>query len=172
MLKKTGITLILLLLLGCTNVSKNNNYITENEKILIEQINSWNLKDAKVTFIEMKPILTPTKLHEYKTLISEKDREKAELNELIEKLKVAFSKNQIFIIERYTKRGFKNKMKLKDLEKVDLSGGNIYTGDPKFNGNQAKVLTLFNYYDESLYLDIIFGLEDGQWKIVDFNERG
>jgi len=172
MLKKIAITLILLLLLGCTNVSKKDEYVSENEKLLIEKIDNWELEDAESLYIEIRPILTPTKSHKYKTLISEKDQEKEELTKLIEKLKLAFSKNQIFIIERYTKKGFKNKMKLRELEKYDFSNGNIYTGKPEFQGEQAKVLTLFNYYDESLYLDIVFTLDNGQWKIVEFNERG
>jgi len=172
MLKKLSLTLILMLLLGCTNTPLQNSSLSPKEQLLEQKINNWELDDAKGLFSQISTTLDPKKLDKYEILISEKEQGVKDLKKLINVLKIAFSKNQIFIIERYTDRGIKNKIKLNELKKLDLSNGNIYTTDPKFNKNHAEILALINFYDESLYLDIIFNFKDGQWEIIDFNERG
>ncbi|WP_028855429.1 hypothetical protein [Psychrilyobacter atlanticus] len=172
MLKKLSLTLILLLLLGCTNMPFKNSSLSPKEQLLEQKINNWELDEAKGLFSQMSTTLDPKKLDKYENLISEREQGVKDLKKLINVLKTAFSKNQIFIIERYTDRGIKNKIKLNELKKMDLSNGNIYTTDPKFNENYAEILALINFYDESLYLDIVFNFKDGQWKITDFNERG
>ena len=172
MLKKLSLILVLLLLLGCVNTPQKTTLIPLNEQLLEQKINNWELDEARRLFTQIKPTLDPKKLDKYNTLISEKDQGVKDLTKLINVLKIAFSKNQIFIIERYTDRGIKNTIKLNELKKLDLSRGHIYTTDPKFNKNSAKILALINFYDESLYLDIVFNFKDGQWKIIDFNERG
>lgn len=172
MLKKLSLTLILLLLLGCVNTPLKNSSLSPKEQLLEQKINDWELGEARGLFSQMKPTLDPEKLDKYETLISEREQGVKDLEKLINVLKAAFSKNQIFIIERYTDKGIKNKIKLNELKKLDLSGGNIYTTDPKFKKNHAEILALINFYDESLYLDIVFNFENGQWKIIDFSERG
>jgi len=172
MFQKLSLSLILLLLLGCTNTPLKNSLFTSERQLLEEKINSWELDEAKILFSQMKPTLSLKKTDEYKTLISEREQGFKNLEKLIKILKIAFSKNQIFIIERYTDMGIKNKIKLNELKKLDLSKGHIYTNTPKFNKNKAEVLALINFFDESLYLDIVFNLKDGQWKIINFNERG
>ncbi|MGB6128313.1 MAG: hypothetical protein WBG30_06140 [Psychrilyobacter sp.] len=172
MLKKLSLTLILMLLLGCTNTPLKNSSSSPKEQLLEQKINDWELDDAKGLFAQISTTLGPKKIDKYEILISEKEQGVEDLKKLINVLKIAFSKNQIFIIERYTERGIKNKIKLNELKKLDLSIGNIYTTVPKFNDNHAKILALINFYDESLYLDIIFNFKDGHWKIIDFNERG
>ena len=172
MLKKLSLTLILLLLLGCTNTPLKNSLLSPKEQLLEQKINNWELDEAKGLFSQMSTTLDPKKLDKYENLISEREQGVKDLKKLINVLKTAFSKNQIFIIERYTDRGIKNKIKLNELKKLDLSNGNIYTTDPKFNENHAEILALINFYDESLYLDIVFNFENGQWKIIDFSERG
>ncbi|UUV18740.1 hypothetical protein NRK67_15850 [Fusobacteria bacterium ZRK30] len=172
MLKKLSLTLILLLLLGCTNTPLKNSSESPQEQLLEQKINNWELDEAKGLFSQMSTTLDPKKLDKYENLISEREKGVKDLKKLINVLKTAFSKNQVFIIEQYTDRGIKNKIKLNELKKLDLSSGNIYTTDPKFNENHAEILALINFYDESLYLDIVFNFKDGQWKIIDFNERG
>lgn len=172
MLKKLSLTLILLLLLGCTNVPLKNSSLSPKEQLLEQKINDWELDEAKGLFSQMRISLDPKKIDKYEILISEREQGVKDLEKLINVLKTAFSKNQIFIIERYTDRGIKNKIKLNELKKFDLSSGNIYTSNPKFNKNHAEILALINFYDESLYLDIVFNFKDGQWKIINFNERG
>ena len=172
MLKKKILTLILLLLLGCTNIPLKNNSLSLKEQLLEQKINDWELDEAKDLFSQISITLNPKKIDKYKILISEREQGVENLKKLINVLKTAFSKNQIFIIERYTDRGIKNKIKLNELKNLDLSNGNVYTTNPKFNKNHAEILALINFYDDSLYLDIIFNFKDGQWKIIDFNERG
>ena len=172
MLKNLSLILILLLLLGCVNTPLKNSSPSPKEQLLEQKINDWELDEAKGLFFQIRPTLDPEKLDEYETLISEREQGVKDLEKLISVLKAAFSKNQIFIIERYTDRGIKNKRKLNELKKLDLSKGYIYTTDPKFNKNHAEILALINFYDESLYLDIVFNFKNGQWKIIDFSERG
>lgn len=172
MLKKLSLTLILLLLLGCVNTPLKNSSFSPQKELLEQKINNWELDEARNLFSQISQTLDPKKLDEYETLISEREQGVKDLKKLINILKIAFSKNQIFIIERYTDKGIKNKIKLNELKKLDLSRGNIYTTNPKFNKNHAEILTLINFYDESLYLDIVFNFKNGQWKIIDFNERG
>lgn len=172
MLKKLSLTLILLFLLGCVNTPLKNSSFSPKEQLLEQKINDWELGEARKLFSQMRPTLDPKRLDEYEVLISEREQGVKDLKKLINVLKVAFSKNHFFIIERYIDKGIKNKMKLNELKKLDLSGSNIYTTDPKFNKNHASILALINFYDESLYLDIVFNFENGQWKILDFNERG
>jgi len=172
MLKKISITLILLLLLGCSNTSLENNSLSLKEQLLEEKINNWELDGAENLFFQISTTLNPKKLDEYENLISERQQGVKDLKKLINVLKTAFSKNQFFIIERYTEKGIKNKIKLNELKNLDLSSGNIYTSSPDFNKTHAKVLTLINFYDDSLYLDIVFDFKNGQWKIINFNERG
>lgn len=172
MVKKLSLTLILLVLLGCANTPLKNSSLSPKEQLLEQKINDWELDDANGLFSQIRSTLDPEKLDRYETLISEREQGVKDLEKLINVLKAAFSKNQFFIIERYTNMGIKNKTKLNELKKLDLSSGNIYTNDPKFNKNQAKILALINFYDESLYLDIVFSFKNGQWEITDFNERG
>lgn len=172
MFKKLSLTLILLFLLGCVNAPLKDSSFSPKEQLLEQKINDWELGEARDLFSQMKLTLEPKKIDKYDILISEKEQEVEDLKKLINVLKTAFSKNQIFIIERYTDKGIKNKIKLNELKKLDLSSGNIYTSEPKFDKNQASVLALINFYDESLYLDIVFSFKNGQWKILNFNERG
>ncbi len=172
MVKKLSLTLILLVLLGCANTPLKSSSLSPKEQLLEQKINDWELDDASGLFSQIRSTLDPEKLDRYEALISEREQGVKDLEKLINVLKAAFSKNQFFIIERYTKMGIKNKTKLNELKKLDLSGGNVYTTDPKFNENRAEILALINFYDESLYLDIVFNFKDGQWKIIDFNERG
>jgi|ASRL01.1.fsa_nt_gi hypothetical protein len=172
MLKKLSLILILLLLVGCSNTPLKNSSFSSEKQLLEQKINNWELDEARVLFSQIKPTLSLKKSDEYETLISEREQGYKNLEKLINILKIAFSKNQIFIIERYTDMGIKNKIKLNELKKLDLSKGHIYTNAPKFNKNKAEVLALINFFDESLYLDIVFNFKDGQWKIINFNERG
>ncbi len=172
MLKKISITLVLLLLLGCSNLPTKDVSMTSEERSLMTKINDGKIHEAQEQLTQMELTLEPEKLDNYQTLISKRDQEIKDLEKLINILKVAFSKNQIFIIERYTDMGIKNKMKLRELEKMDFSRGNIYTSAPTFNGDEANILAVINFYDESLYLDIFFNKENGKWKIKNFSERG
>jgi hypothetical protein len=172
MLRKISITLVLLLLVGCSNLPTKDVSVTSEERLLMTKINDGKIDEAKEQLTQIGLTLEAKKLEDYQALISKRDQEVKDLEKLINILKVAFSKNQIFIIERYTDMGIKNKMKLKELEKLDLSRGNIYTSAPTFNGDQANILTVINFYDESLYLDIFFNKEKGKWKIKNFSERG
>ncbi|MCK5780668.1 MAG: hypothetical protein KAH04_06580 [Psychrilyobacter sp.] len=171
-MKKFGFMLIFFLLLGCTNIQTKQSLLTPEEQSLGERIDSWELEDAKRILTHISSTLEPEKSEEYQTLISEKEKDKKELKKLLVLLKTAFSKNQIFIIERYTESGLRNKIKLHELKKIDLSQATIIFGNPVFNKDHANILTIINFYDDSLYLDITFRFRNGKWKITDFNERG
>lgn len=171
-MKKFSFIFIFLLLLGCSNTPTKHTNFSPEEKSLNEKINLWKLEDAKIILTHLSSTLEPLKIEEYNTLISEKEKQKEDLNNLLDILKVALSKNQIFIIERYTENGLKNKIKLHELKKFDLSRATIIFGNPVFQGDQSSILTIINFYDDSLYLDITFRFRDGIWKITDFNERG
>jgi len=172
MLKKLSISLVLLLLIGCSSLPRKDVSLAPDEKLLITKINHGKIDEAKEQLTKIELTLESEELANYETLISNRDLEVKDLEKLINILKVAFSKNQFFIIERYTEMGIKNKIKLRELKKLDLSQGNIYTGKPKFDGDKASVLAVINFYDESLYLDIYFEEKNGKWKIKNFSERG
>ncbi len=171
MFKKLALILTLLFLIGCSNVSTIKEPLTPKEQLLINNIYSWDLESAKETLQNINSTLDDTTLKKYQSLISEKEAQIRDLSNTINILKEALSKNQFFIIERYTDTGLKNKVKLNEMKKADLRGSNIFSGEPVFSNNIANVLTVINFYDQSFYLDIFFSLKDGIWKIVDFNER-
>lgn len=172
MLKRIGLTFILLILLGCSNLPKNEVPSSPKEQVLIQKINKGEISEAVELLDKISVNLEPEKVKNYQTMISERDLEVKDLEKLIKILKDAFSKNHFFIVERYTDIGIKNKIKLNELKKLDLSQGNFYTGKPVFDKDQASVLAIINFYDESLYLDIFFSRKSGEWKIINFNERG
>jgi hypothetical protein len=172
MLRKISLTLVLLLLIGCSNVPTKNTSLTPQEQSLQGLIYDWKIDEANELLGEIGLTLTDERVKKYSLEIREKEKEYKELEKTIEILKGALSKNHIFIVERYTQRGIKNKIKLKELEKIDFSRGKIYTSKPKFQGDTANVLAVINFYDDSLYLDILFEIKDDRWKIIDFSERG
>lgn len=58
-----------------------------------------------------------------------------------------------------------------EIEKVNFSQMNIYVTKPKFYKKTASNITAFNFEDRTIYFDVKFLLEKGEWKIIEFKER-
>lgn len=107
----------------------------------------------------------------YQKLLTEREKDKNTLETLIEKIKIDLQNGDTESLQKTLNFSLKNVFLGKEIEKIDFSQMNIFVTKPKFYNKNASNITAFNFEDRTIYFDVKFLLEKGEWKITEFKER-
>jgi len=107
----------------------------------------------------------------YQKLLTEREKDKNTLETLIEKIKIDLQNGDTESLQKTLNFSLKNVFLGKEIEKIDFSQMNIFVTKPKFYDKNASNITAFNFEDRTIYFDVKFLLEKGEWKITEFKER-
>lgn len=97
--------------------------------------------------------------------------EKQKLNTLISAIQKELKNGKTTKLETSLDSKIKKFFIKNELQKIDLSHVVILITKPVFCGNTAKNIVSFTIREKTLYYDIMFKLKNGEWKIVNYNER-
>ncbi|AVQ30115.1 hypothetical protein I6E43_01075 [Fusobacterium varium] len=158
-------------LTGCSNlISKK--VENEYEKQYVYLYENWDLENLKKQLNENKVLQGENSLIiKYQKLLTEREKDKIALETLIEKVKIDLQKGDTKSLQKTLDFSLKNIFLGNEIEKVNFSQMNIYVTKPKFYKKTASNITAFNFEDRTIYFDVKFLLEKGEWKIIEFKER-
>ncbi len=164
-------TFSIFFLTGCSNLI-NKKIENKYEKQYIVLYENWNLENLKRLLDEDKISQGESPLIiKYQSLLMEREKDKKNLEILIEKIKVDLQNSDTESLQNTLNFSLKNVFLGNELEKIDFSQMNILTTKPKFYKNNASNITAFNFEDRTVYFDVNFLLEKEKWKIIEFKER-
>lgn len=166
-MKKTIFLVILtVFLFSCRNAeidkNKHTDYIEVDEKLLV-----WDLEGANNLIQNLD---NETKLR-YENVISEKKIKLEKLYVLEGIIKKAFYDGDFSELDKYMSLGSINAYKYKILKENDLSEVKVYIGKREFLDNSLNELVVLNFYEDSLYMEIVLQFERDNWFIKSFNEK-
>lgn len=158
-------------LTGCSNLI-NKKVENEYEKQYVYLYENWELEKLKKQLNENKMIQSENPLIiKYQKLLTEREKDKNTLETLIEKIKIDLQNGDTESLQKTLNFSLKNVFLGKEIEKIDFSQMNIFVTKPKFYDKNASNITAFNFEDRTIYFDVKFLLEKGEWKITEFKER-
>ena len=158
-------------LTGCSNLI-NKKVENEYEKQYVYLYENWELEKLKKQLNENKMIQGENPLIiKYQKLLTEREKDKNTLETLIEKIKIDLQNGDTESLQKTLNFSLKNVFLGKEIEKIDFSQTNIFVTKPKFYNKNASNITAFNFEDRTIYFDVKFLLEKGEWKITEFKER-
>lgn len=144
----------------------------EYEKQYVYLYENWELEKLKKQLNENKMIQGENPLIiKYQKLLTEREKDKNTLETLIEKIKIDLQNGDTESLQKTLNFSLKNVFLGKEIEKIDFSQMNIFVTKPKFYNKNARNITAFNFEDRTIYFDVKFLLEKGEWKITEFKER-
>ncbi len=171
MLKKT-LLLFTILVLGsaCSRLE-----IRDGNKLNSEFVNYYNSWDEEgmEKFIQNYILVGgDTKVKgTYEKLLAERIEEKKSLEDLIGRLKLDISKNDLTNLEANMDMGIRTRATINELKKIDFTRFKIYTSKVKYNEDKAQNIVALNLAEETFYFDIVYEYQKNKWKIVGFKER-
>jgi|GEM_PF-2012684 len=158
-------------LTGCSNLI-NKKVENEYEKQYVYLYENWELEKLKKQLNENKMIQGENPLIiKYQKLLTEREKDKNTLETLIEKIKIDLQNGDTESLQKTLNFSLKNVFLGKEIEKIDFSQMNIFVTKLKFYNKNASNITAFNFEDRTIYFDVKFLLEKGEWKITEFKER-
>ena len=158
-------------LTGCSNLI-NKRVENEYEKQYVYLYENWDLENLKKQLNENKMTQGENLLIiKYQKLLAEREKDKIALETLIEKLKIDLQSGDTKSLQKTLNFSLKNVFLGNKIEKIDFSQMNIFVTKPKFHKKNASNITAFNFEDRTIYFDVKFLLEKGEWKITEFKER-
>lgn len=144
----------------------------EYEKQYVYLYENWELEKLKKQLNENKMIQGENPLIiKYQKLLTEREKDKNTLETLIEKIKIDLQNGDTESLQKTLNFSLKNVFLGKEIEKIDFSQMNIFVTKLKFYNKNASNITAFNFEDRTIYFDVKFLLEKGEWKITEFKER-
>jgi hypothetical protein len=99
------------------------------------------------------------------------DMEKNSLTLKIEELKESLGENNLENIEYFFEDGIKERFLISQLREMNLSDIKIFYSQPEFQNDKGKNVVGLSLYDSMLYLDMVYQLKKGQWKVIDVNQK-
>ena len=158
-------------LTGCSNLI-NKKVENEYEKQYVYLYENWELENLKKQLNENKMTQGENSLIiKYQKLLTEREKDKIALETLIEKIKIDLQKGDTESLQKTLNFSLKNVFLGNEIEKIDFSQMNICVTKPKFYKKNARNITAFNFEERTIYFDVKFLLEKGEWKITEFKER-
>jgi hypothetical protein len=97
--------------------------------------------------------------------------EKNSLTQKIEELKDSLVTNNLDNIENFFEDGIKERALINQIRKMNLSEVKVFYSEPEFQDNQGKNVVGLSLYDSMLYLDMVYQFKQGQWKVIDVNQK-
>lgn len=157
-------------LTGCSNIISRNN-VDRNEEIYRNLYENWQLEELKSQLeLNSKSGENPVIL-KYRKLVVEREKDKEKLEALIEEVKNELAEGNSKTLRDSLNFSLRNMLAEKEIEKIDFSRIGVLTGRLNFFKNSASNIVAFTMEDRTIYFDVKFSLEKGDWKITEFKER-
>lgn len=167
LVKKTILLIIFtLLLMSCKNneiVQKTNSAYLEIDK----EIAVMNLSKAE----ELVMPLDEEAKAKYTMLIEEKKVILQSLYGVESVIKNAFYTGSFTQLDNYMKLGAINSYKYDKLKEYDLSGIKVYIGKREFSNDNVSEIAVMNFFEESIYLELLLQYDGNDWFIRSFDEK-
>ena len=157
-------------LTGCSNIiSRNSSDI--NEEMYRNLYENWQLEELKNKLEQNSAAGENPVIIKYRKLVVEREKDKEKLETLIDEIKTDLADGDSTRLQKSLDFSLKNIFAADEIEKIDFSKIKVLTGRPKFFKNIAGNMTAFIIEDRTIYFDVKFLLEKGDWKITEFKER-
>lgn len=155
---------------GCSNIISRNNSDSK-EELYRNLYENWQLEELKDKLEQNSATGENPMIIKYRKLVIEREKDKEKLETLIEEIKADLADGDSTRLQKSLNFSLKNVFAGNEIEKIDFSRIKVLTGRPKFFKNKASNMTAFVIEDRTIYFDVKFLLEKGDWKITEFKER-
>lgn len=165
--KKTILFIILtIFLISCKNsevVQKTNSSYKEIEV----ELDKMNLPKAE----ELIMALDEESKTKYLVVLESKKEQLQRLYEVENIIKKAFYTGNFIDLDNYMKLGTINSYKYEKLKEYDLSDIRVYIGKREFANDNVSEVAVMNFFEESIYLELLLQYDGNDWFVKSFDEK-